>query len=642
MATTPNATAVLAPTATTPGGGTDVVCILSPCATLTDLQPRFFGSARAIADNHGYCEGVEYAAEHIAATGLPVLFVGMPIGTAGAVTRFETSNNSGTSVVSAVAGVDGVLAEHDAVVRVVAGGTIGTDQIRIEVSLDGGFSFQNIRVGTATSAVMPNVNVTLNFAAGTLVAGDTIATWHGTAPRISTSDLAAVRANLAANPRKFRSWILTQDIPDLAAAQAIATQVNAYATENLRNTVFRTSVYDRLPLASLSKSVARLTGSPSLDFVAAADTVTRDSGSWLADGFRDGDTVTFTGTSGNNISAVVTTVTATVLTFGDVITDEAGVTGAVVTGAPTLTFAAAGDTVTRNRGSWIDDGFRTGVAVTFAGTSNNNLSSTPTNVTDTVLTVGDVLTDETVADTAVTVSAGQTKAVWVAELDAAFAGIAVDEERLDLSLGRGAKFSPFSQWKRRVPAAWHASVREYQHDLHVPSWRYADGALSGVDLFDANGLLIEYDDEVDGGAASAAGFTSLKTYADNRRAAFVSQSLTRAGDGKRESLTHNMYVINEALNVVREASQRLIGRVVAVNDDGTATTDELAQIASVVNGPLQSNLLSTGPEGPRASGAVWVPDPNVLYNIPEPLLTGVLTLNLNGTIHSIATQLVLA
>src|SRR4051812_15195414 len=78
--------------------GLDVVCVWSPCASSADMVPRLFGSAAAVYAQHGYCEGVEYAALHADATRKPVLFCGLPIVTVGAVSRVDKSGNTGSSV----------------------------------------------------------------------------------------------------------------------------------------------------------------------------------------------------------------------------------------------------------------------------------------------------------------------------------------------------------------------------------------------------------------------------------------------------------------------------------------------------------------------------------------------------------------
>jgi hypothetical protein len=60
-----------------------------------------------------------------------------------------------------------------------------------------------------------------------------------------------------------------------------------------------------------------MTGTPQLTFSASAETITRNSGSWITDGFNIGETMTITGTTNNNISGeAITNVSATVLTLG--------------------------------------------------------------------------------------------------------------------------------------------------------------------------------------------------------------------------------------------------------------------------------------------------------------------------------------
>jgi hypothetical protein len=647
MATLPRARVSVDPTASAPGGGTDLVCVLAPVATAPDLTPRLYGSAAAVAAVHGYSEGVEYVDMHLSGTAKPVLFVGMPIGTAGAVSRSTGHANTGTSVVSVTAGGDGILAEHDGVLRVVAGGTIGTDQIKLELSLDGGRSFQPIRLGTSNSFVVPNVNATISFAAGTLIAEDVVLEWHGSAPKATTSDFAVVRAALAALSFRFRSLLLCGDLPDAAAATSLVTQLNAYATSNDRHVFGRASVPDQQPIARMGQVVARLTGSPTLTFAevgGTGDTVTRDSGSWTADGFVVGDTVTFVGTASNNVTGPIASLSATVLTFGttDLVAEVVSVsTGVTVVGGPTLTFAevgATGDTLTRSRGSFLVDGFRVGATIDSSGTASNNFTDAAiTAVTATVLTLNtqDVVA-ESIRASLVTLTAGESKAEWMARVDGVFANID-GQPRLDLSAGRGAFPSGYSGWLRRVPAGWLASVREYQHDLHVATWRKDLGPL-GADLFDANNELVEWDERVDGGAGLAARFTTLRTWANGPRGAFISMSLTRAGDGQIASLTHNEAVINDACNTVQLATENVIGRSLILNEDGTATKDSLAVIASEVNAALELELTSSRGEGPRASRAVWTPNPADVYNVPESLMTGTLDLILNGTVHSVSTQ----
>lgn len=72
------------------------------------------------------------------------------------------------------------------------------------------------------------------------------------------------------------------------------------------------------------------------------------------------------------------------------------VTGApaLMTGSPNLTFAAAGRTITRSTGSWLTDLFQVGDVLVIRLSASNNITTTITNVTSSVLTVADALVNE--------------------------------------------------------------------------------------------------------------------------------------------------------------------------------------------------------------------------------------------------------
>lgn len=467
--------------------GTDNICVLAPVATSADLTPRIYGNVAALIAKHGYCEGAEYAALHFERTRKPVLFVGLPIDTPGEITDEDESGNTDTCDTAVTAGSSGVLAEHDGVLTVIAGGTIGADQIILGLSLDGGRTTKRIRLGTGNSYADPYYGFTIGFGAGDLTAGQTIHTWHGTAPLYDTADLATARANLAAQQKGFRSALLIGDLPSDTEAAAFLAMLEAYETSDDRFIFGRAQVYDH-----------RYTG--------------------------------------------------------------------------------------------------------YAGA------------------------DQTISD-------------WIADVDAEFES--VDGAcRLSLGAGRGRVLSPITGWFVRRPAAWAASLREYTHDLHIATWRKSDGN-TGFDLYDADGILVEYDDRTNGGAASLARFTSLRSWANGPNGAFVSQDVTRNPEGTLLSLTHNVAVTNLAQTIVQRSTENVaIGQTLILNPDGTATSDSLKSIEAPVNSALKNQLLTNllG-EGQRASGAVWTADPSTVYNVAEPIMVGTLNLLLNGTVHSVVTTI---
>lgn len=644
--TLPSATTTITSTAGAPATGTDLIAVIAPVTTNADATPRVFANAAAVVALHGYNEGAEYVALHVQETRKPVLFVGIPIATPGAVSRKNVSGNSGTSVVDVAAGGSGALAEVDGVVTVVTGGTIGADQIVIGVSLDGGRTTKKVRLGTANSYAIPSVGMTLSFAAGTLVAGDTVLTWTSTAPRANQSGWQDAREALAAQQKQVRSWLIIGDLQSSSDADNVVTEVNAYETASDRYVYARCGVQDRLPAAAMSRITVRMTGSPTVTFAevgATGDTITRSSGSFVTDGFVAGDRITTTGSVSNNFAgALITGVTALVLTLDtqDLVA-EGPVADVTITGSPGLTFTevgATGDTLTRSRGSWLTDGFRVGDTLGISGTSSNNFTDGDvTAVTATVITFGTRdLTAEGVRSDAVTVTSGQTKAAWIAEQDAEYASVD-DEPRIDLGAGRARKMSPLIGYELRRSVSWAASIREYQHDVHIPCWRKDDGPLSGWDLEDDNGELVEFDERVDGGAI-AGRFTCFRTWANGPTGTFIAQSLTRADDSSILSRTHNVAVANVAQTVCQAATENAIGQVLRLNTDGTATQESLRLLESRVDGELAVALLQNRGEGARASGATWTASRDDVLNVPDAVLTGVLELTLNGTVEHIATS----
>jgi hypothetical protein len=606
------------------------------------MVPRQFGSAAAIYALHGYSEGLEYCALHFQETGKPVLFQAFPIDTVGAVSRQNTTGNSGTSVTTVTAGSDGVLHEHDGVLRVATGGTIGTDQIKLELSLDGGRTYKKVLLATASSYAIPYVGATIAFAAGTLVAGDTVHTWHGSAPRSSTSDWTTARTNLAGQPKQFRSILLHGAVQNSTEAGAFRDELNAYETANDRFIFGRCEVPDRLPLAALSQTEFGMTGAPTITFAevgGTGDTIARSAGSFVSDGFVVGDLATVSGSALNDGDYVIDALSASTITL-DTEDLDAEVIACSITAQPALTFDNSDETITRNRGSWLTDGFRVGDSVTVDGTSGgtNDFTATITVLTATVMTfgAGTVDADEVIGVNDVTVSAGQTKAAWMAARDASFASID-DEFRISIAAGKGRKRSPFSGYSFRRSPAWAASLREFSTlDLNVATWRKQDGP-TGFDLLDADNNLAEWDDYADGAAGSAARFTTFRSYPNGPAGAFITQDLSRAGDGEILSYMHNVAVVNVACKTVQNATENIIGRSLVLNDDGTATTESLNTIQSEVQAELELALLQNRGEGPRASSAIWQPATDDILNVAEATLNGTLILNLLGTIHSVST-----
>ncbi len=430
--------------------------------------------------------------------------------------------------------------------------------------------------------------------------------------------------------------------------------MEAYETANERFVFGRVSVKDRLPQAAMSRLRVRMTGAPTLTFAevgATGDTITRSAGSWITDGFAVGDLIAVTGAvngANNETAARIAALSDTVITLDtDDLVAEVATAGCTVTATPSLTFTevgAGGDTITRSRGSWLTDGFRVGDLITATGTVSNNLAGAAvTGVTATVLTLGaagaDDLAAEAIGSYSVTLTAGQTKAAWITDLADEFEDID-DAPRISLGLGRARVFSSYSKWYMRRPAQWLVSAREYAHDIHIATWRKDDGDLT-ASLEDVNGNLVEWDDRVDAKAATAARFTSLRTWANGPNGVFVARSLTRASDSSQLVDTAKLAVGNLCCSLVHLNSENAaIGVDLILNPDGTATAASLNAIAAKVNAVLENELLTDKKgEGQRASSAVFTPSPDDPYNVPDANMNTVTELTLNGTVVTVTNKI---
>jgi hypothetical protein len=646
MATLPRATTSVDAASGGSASGSNILTLIGPVQLNGDGRPRRFSSAKAVFDYHGYSEVVEYIAIHTSETGQPVVVCGVPIETSGAVGARDTTGGTGTSVVTITAGADGVLNEHDGVVTVESGGTIGSSQIVLGLSLDGGRTVKKVRLGTGNSYTIPYVGVQLSFGAGTLVTGDTIATWHGSQPQCDSAGVQLAREKLAESSVQSKTWLVISDAQSYDFAAAVLTQAQTYDTSSDRFVAARVQTRDRLQYAALSKTEVRSSAS-TVTFAevgATGDTITRASGSFVADGFAVGQMITVSDTpSGTNNftgAAKLTAVSALVLTLDTDDLAAQGPVAATIVGEPSVTFANAADTLTRSSGSWLDDGFRVGMSVTVAGghASNNGAGKVITTLTATVMTLasGGVGADHVARVGALTITAGETKTDWLTSVEDAFEDIDGAYE-INLGLGRGRKLSPFTGYMYRRPVQWAACVREFQHDYHVASWKKDEGPLTGWTIEDEDGNLAEYDDRVDGAFASAARFTSFRTWSNGPAGVAISLDLTRAEDGNILSYAHNVAVTNLARSVVQQETESAIGSSLTLNADGTATADSLKTIARSVNGALSRKVVVNVGEGTRCSSAVWTPATDDNLSGAEALLNGTLDLVLNGTLHSINT-----
>lgn len=153
----------------------------------------------------GYGSGVEYGGL-ACAQGSTVLFTPVPLtnkGTASAVTK---SGSVGASVMTVTLDPNnGAYDDYLVKVIPVVAGTIGTSGV-IQVSLDNGRTYgPPIQLGTATTYVIPNTGITLNFTSATIGVGDSY-TFGTSGPNISVGAIQTAINTLANSQYGVVGW----------------------------------------------------------------------------------------------------------------------------------------------------------------------------------------------------------------------------------------------------------------------------------------------------------------------------------------------------------------------------------------------------------------------------------------------------
>jgi hypothetical protein len=189
--------------------------VLGVSSSGTENTPATYARVSDLVADFGYGPAIEDAAHSIERYGRPVVFVKTGATTAGAAGAVDDDGVTGTSVVTADDTTTEPFDDYEVVGEVVLGGTIGAGPITLRFSLDGGRTFNpSISLGTAVTYTIPNSGVTVDFAAGTLVTGDTF-NFRTSAPRWNTTEIAAA---LDALKNSLVNWEIAHVVGDLAGA----------------------------------------------------------------------------------------------------------------------------------------------------------------------------------------------------------------------------------------------------------------------------------------------------------------------------------------------------------------------------------------------------------------------------------------
>lgn len=185
----------------------------------TEDEAKTYGDPQALRDDYGRGPLVEAAAFAIEHTGKPVTVIRATqaaAGTLGAVTQ-----SGGGPVVS-----DNSSAPNDAyelVIEILEGGAVGAATFRY--SLDGGDTWSQA-IATAATYDVPDTGISVAFAAGTYVVGDTYSA-ACTAPSFDTTGLASALDAALAMSVQWRLVHVVGVAADGAASASVAAAISS-------------------------------------------------------------------------------------------------------------------------------------------------------------------------------------------------------------------------------------------------------------------------------------------------------------------------------------------------------------------------------------------------------------------------------
>lgn len=216
-----------------PGGTGETLAVVGVSSTGTANQPLTASQPNTFVTTFGYGPGPELAAYIANATGNDVIFVKAATVTPGSNTAV-TSTRVGTPSTSAVTLSGTPNDDYYGLVTVVTGGTIGTTGIQLQVSLDAGRTiYALVNLLTASTYVIANTGITVNFGAGTLNAGDTFK-WVSTAPAWSDATVtSALQSLVGLNVETYEDVLVAGP-----AAASNASNYDAQATALFNNKRF--------------------------------------------------------------------------------------------------------------------------------------------------------------------------------------------------------------------------------------------------------------------------------------------------------------------------------------------------------------------------------------------------------------------
>jgi hypothetical protein len=216
-----------------PQGAGNTIAVIGVAESGTDDQAVQSSSPRAFPDANGYGPGPQAAAFVAQFDGNDVILVKAATVTSGTVSAVSHTG-TGASVMT-ITGTP--LDTYYLVVTPTVAGTIGVAGCQATVSLDAGRTiYSTITFGVATTYLIPNTGLTLNFTAASLVVDDTY-TAVAIEPKWSTGTLISAMDGLLASGLSFKNVLVAGDLSASEAA-SVKAEMTTYFNKKRFNRVF--------------------------------------------------------------------------------------------------------------------------------------------------------------------------------------------------------------------------------------------------------------------------------------------------------------------------------------------------------------------------------------------------------------------
>lgn len=208
-----------------PGTGNTLVVVgVGSGGTLPVNTPLDSAVGGAFVAAGGYGPGPQLAELILSQSGNDVVYVPASITSVGTNTGvFVPASNTGTSVMT-ITGTPNDT--YYGLVTVSIPGTVGTGPVQLQVSLDAGRSvYATVNLGTATTYVIPNTGLTLNFTAATLVLGNQFY-WVSSEPQASNASVTSAIQSIYGLPFGEQPIVIYD-----AGCHATGADVTAYDSD---------------------------------------------------------------------------------------------------------------------------------------------------------------------------------------------------------------------------------------------------------------------------------------------------------------------------------------------------------------------------------------------------------------------------